>query len=52
MIRLFARGPEILKDVLLVEVMYFVFTRMSGVSYRRRLRSFVVVLVLRISSAN
>ena len=32
--------------------MYPVFTPMPGESYRRRLRSFVVVLMLRISSAN
>ena len=39
-----------LEDVPLVEFMYLVFTRMPGESYRRRLRS-VVVFVLLISSA-
>ena len=37
-------------DVTLVE--YLVFTRMPGESYRRATQAFVVVLVLRISSAN
>ena len=40
-----------LEDIPLVEFMYLVFTRMPGESYRRRL-VFVVVLVVRISSAN
>ena len=39
------------EDAPLVDLMYLVFTRMPGESYRRRL-FFVVVLVLRISSAN
>ena len=38
-------------DPPLVEFMYLVFTRMPGESYRRRLKSFFV-LVLRLSSAN
>ena len=37
-----------IEDVSLVEFMYLVFTRMPGESYQ----FFVVVLVLRISSAN
>ena len=40
------------EDIPLVEVMYLVFTRMSGESYRRGLGVFVVVLVLLISSAD
>ena len=32
------------EDVALVEFMYFVFTRMPGESYRRRLRSLLLYL--------
>ena len=39
-------------DVLLVELMYLVFTRMSHESYRRQLSVFVVVRVLGISSSD
>ena len=40
-----------LKHVPLVEFVYLVFTRVPGESYRRRLRSFVVVIVWRLSGA-
>ena len=39
------------EDVPLLEFMYLVFTRMSGESYRIRLRSFVVVFVVCLSNA-
>ena len=49
----FTRMPgESYRRVPLVESMYLVFTRMPGESYRRATRVFVVVLVVRISSAN
>ena len=35
---------EVQEDVLLVEFMYLVFTRMPGESYRRRLRSLLLYL--------
>ena len=42
-----------MEDVSLLEFRYLVFTRMPGESYRKRLGSFsVVVLVLHISSAD
>ena len=41
-----------IEDVHLPEFLYLVFTRVSGESYRRRLMSVVVVLVLRILSAD
>ena len=39
-------------DVPTEKFLFLAFTHMPGRSYRRRLRSFVVVLVLHISSAN
>ena len=50
---LYLHGGVYVPCIYTMEFMYLVFTRMPGESYRRRLtRVFVVVLVLRISSAN
>ena len=40
----FHTAPELCEDVPLVEFMYRVFTCMPGESYRRRHRSFVVLV--------
>ena len=39
-----AATKPLMKDVPLVEFMYFVFTQMPGESYRRRLRSLLLYL--------
>ena len=44
--------PEVSEDVPLVEFVYLVFTCMPGESYHRQFRSFVVMLVGCLSSAN
>ena len=40
------------EDASVVEIMYLVFTRMPGESYRRQLMSLLYCVKLRISSAN
>ena len=41
---IYATGASFLEGATLVEFMYFLFTRMPGESYRRRLRSLLLCL--------